>query len=80
MNWYKKAQQSLFPFFSNISPQKPSSIEETEEYQKLIKRTPFLLETLLEQCNDLKNAIKIMKTYNFKFKTIKDVVSVNING
>jgi hypothetical protein len=79
MNWYKKSQQSLFPFFSDLPPQKPFSIEKTEQYRKLIQRTPQILQNLLEQCNDREEIIKILKTYNFKFKIIKNVISVNIN-
>lgn len=80
MNWYKKAQQQDFAFVQKISPKTPPPIEESEEYQKLIQRTPDLMESLIEKCNDIKQAENVLKLYKFKTKILKDVVVIYVGN
>jgi len=80
MNWYKKSQQEYFGFYNNISKQKPVQKEEGEEYQRLVKRTPALIQSLISQCQDLNEAVKVLKVYQFKVKIINDIAAVKIDG
>jgi hypothetical protein len=82
MNWYKKAQiekQEDFPFFKDIPKQKAMPIEQTDQYQKLMEKTPDILQDLLDNCKDFEEAIKILKLYKFDFKVIKDIAVVYLN-
>jgi len=82
MNWYKKAQESQedLPFFKDIPKRKSTPIEQTEQYQQLLEKTPSVLQDLLDNCSNLKEAIKILKLYKFKFKIMKDVIIVYIDN
>jgi len=80
MNWYKKTQQENFPFLKDMPKQKATPIEESPQYQKLVRRTPILLQNLLDKCETIKDAIQILKLYGFKFQIANNIISVNINN
>lgn len=81
MNWYKTAieNQTDFPFFKDMPEQKATPVEGTEEFQKLLKRTPDIVQNLLDNCKDIQEATKTLKLYKFKFKVVEDIISININ-
>jgi len=78
LDWYKLAinQQKDFPFYKQIQP---IPIEETEQYKKSIPKTKDSLEEILADCQNISEAIQILKKYNFSFKIIEDIVVVNLD-
>lgn len=82
MNWYKTSieKQEDFPFFKDIPKQKQTPVEQTEQYLKLESQTPEIIQDLLDNCKDIKEAIKVLKTYKIKHKIIKDIVVIYLNN
>jgi len=82
MNWYKMAteKQEEFKFFQEMPKQKATPIEETKQYQQLSEKTPEILQKLLDQCKNFKEAAKILKLYGFEFKVLDNGIKVNINN
>jgi len=79
MNWYKKSQQQSFDFLKGLNLRQ-IPIEETSEYQNLIQKNIQLLRKLIDSCQSFQEAINALKTYGFKFKIIKDIISVEIEN
>ena len=51
----------------------------SDEYNRLSKRTPIILQKLLDNCGNFKCIISILKDYNFKYRVSQFSIVIFIN-
>ena len=79
MKIHRKNQNS-FDFFENIPKKKKIPTTKTPEYLNLKERTTIVLQKLLNNCNNYKDIVNVLKSYKFKWNEIDNKIAVIINN